>query len=350
MSTRRAVTADLGEWTSFVWRSGPGTSLVRRFGRWFGGMVRTGIGGAVLIVSGTAGAAASGPASLAFQPHSDGGFAFDTGVLKGRLRAEGRSLGLQQVVHVSTRQRVDRGNGLFGHYRVFSRGVRYGAGAWDWPSAAGLGTNGAVVVTWPATDDRPFVMDATYRWLDPATLEVETVVRARVALKGFECLLANYFAASFTNAAVWVGSTEGEKPRPKFLPALPAGGDWQIFPRDDQALGWIRDGRWALEPHPVNWSVPSNYAQPVLRRRAPKSGLSGIVMAPRQECFAVATPHEQEGHYSAYLSLLGRDLEAGETARARARLSIEVARSDGAVAALYERAALDWAAEPSPSP
>lgn len=345
MSTRRAARANPAGIAPVPWRSGPRTRWLASFVHGLGGLLRVGIGSAILVTTGSAAAPSpAGPARLAFQPQADGGFGFDTGVLKGRLRAEGKSLGLQQVVHVSTRQRVDRGNGLAGHYRVFSRGVRYGAGAWDWPSTAELRTNGAVVVTWPAADNRPFAMEATYRWLDPATLEVETVVRARAALKGFECFLANYFAESFTNAAVWVGSLEGEKPRPKFLPAAPAAGDWQIFPRDDQALAWIRDGRWALEPHPVDWTVPATYAQPVLRRRAPKSGLSGIVMAPREECFAVATPHETEGHYSAYLSLLGRDLEVGESARARARLIIGVARSDAAVAALHEQAVGEWAA------
>jgi hypothetical protein len=45
-------------------------------------------------------------------------------------------------------------------------------------------------------------------------------------------------------------------------------------------------------------------------------------MSPPQDCFAVLTPFEAEPHRSMYLSLFGRDLKAGETARARARLVI----------------------------
>jgi len=41
-----------------------------------------------------------------------------------------------------------------------------------------------------------------------------------------------------------------------------------------------------------------------------------------QDCFAVLTPYEAEPHRSMYVSLFGKDLKAGETARARARLVI----------------------------
>jgi hypothetical protein len=45
-------------------------------------------------------------------------------------------------------------------------------------------------------------------------------------------------------------------------------------------------------------------------------------MSPPQDCFAILTPFEAEPHRSMYLSLFGKDLKAGETARARARLVI----------------------------
>jgi len=39
-------------------------------------------------------------------------------------------------------------------------------------------------------------------------------------------------------------------------------------------------------------------------------------------CFAVASPHELEGHYSTYFSLFGRDLRAGESATATVRMGL----------------------------
>jgi hypothetical protein len=59
-------------------------------------------------------------------------------------------------------------------------------------------------------------------------------------------------------------------------------------------------------------------------------------MAPPQDCFAISTPHQAEGHYSLYLSLFGRTLKAGETARARARLVIASSPSDNQILALYQ--------------
>ena len=45
-------------------------------------------------------------------------------------------------------------------------------------------------------------------------------------------------------------------------------------------------------------------------------------MARPEDCFALATPHEAEGHFSLYHSLFGRDLKAGERIEARSRLVI----------------------------
>ncbi|HOB98937.1 MAG TPA: hypothetical protein PKM43_09360 [Verrucomicrobiota bacterium] len=258
----------------------------------------------------------------AFKPAADGGFEFDTGVLRGRLRAGGKSLGLSSVVHVPTATRLDSSNGLFSHYRVFTRGKRHGGGAWDWPSTATLRPDGAVEVLFPATPERPIELKALYRWAGPATLDLETTVRAVSDLEAFESFLASYFSAPFTNSIVYARDSTSTPNRSGFFAADKPAGDWQIFPRDDAAAGVIRDGRWQLEPHPVAWVIRPPLARPLAVRRAPGAGLAAILMAAPTDCFAIATPHESDGHYSTYLSLFGRDLKAGETARARARLVI----------------------------
>lgn len=277
-------------------------------------------------------------ATPGFKPSPDGGFQFDTGVLRGRLRIGGKSLGLQEVTNVATRQRLDRSNGLLSHYRVFTTGHRYGGGAWDWPSTARLLDDAAVEVSWPAADDRPFSMTAVYRWRDASTVDLETTVKAVSDLRGFETFIASYFHERFTNTLVATGPATA----PTWVRTTKAEGDWQIFPRDAAAEALIRDGRWKLEPNPVDWTMRPAFARPLVRRRAPTSGLSGILMAPTEECFAVALPHETEGHYSAYLSLFGRDLAAGQTARARVRLVIAVAKTDAAVVVLSDEAAKNW--------
>jgi hypothetical protein len=58
-------------------------------------------------------------------------------------------------------------------------------------------------------------------------------------------------------------------------------------------------------------------------------------MAPAQDCFAIATPQQGDSHYSMYLSLFGRDVKKGETARARARLVVLTAPEEKEVRELY---------------
>ena len=71
--------------------------------------------------------------------------------------------------------------------------------------------------------------------------------------------------------------------------------------------------------------------------RDAKSGLTAVLMAPAEDCFAVSTPYGEESHRSVYLSLFGRDLKAGEMASARARLLIGKAISDHQAIELYDR-------------
>ena len=255
-------------------------------------------------------ATAATPRNLRFEPAAGGGFEFNTGVLSGKLRDGGKSVGLLPVVHIPTGATITRSMGLAGHYRVFTTNHRYGGGAWYWPSDAKLLEDGSVEVHWPAAEDRPFEMWAVYRWAAPATLDVETRVRATAELPGFESFLAFYFA-EFANSLVYVRGDPGNGGKPVFMPAEESHGVWQMFPRDRDVLALIRDGRWKLEPNPVDWVIMPILAQPIGLRRDSKSGTTAVVMAPPEDCFAVATPHQTEGHYSLYLSLFGRTIKAG---------------------------------------
>ena len=173
--------------------------------------------------------------SLAFAASGTNEFAFDTGVLKGKLRAGGKSRGLSSVVHLPTGATLDSSMGLFGHYRVFSANKRYGTAAWDWPSEATLRRDGSVEVRWPSTEDRLFELRAVYRWVAPDTLDLETSVLAKTNLANFESFLASYFAEGFTNACVYARSN-GQS---WLMSAEKSDGIWQAFPRDDQAVSII---------------------------------------------------------------------------------------------------------------
>lgn len=273
---------------------------------------------------------------LTFIADGKGGYAFDTGMLRGTLCPNGKPQGLTSVTHIPSGARLDRGMGILGYYRVFTTNKRYGTAAWEWPGTAKLLAGGAVQVTWPAAADRPFEMSAVYRWKDPQTLDVETAVTARSDVGKFESFLASYFDAAFPSPLVYVSESPEAGGKPGFLPAKKSYGDWQIFPRDAQVVPIIRDGRWQIEPNPVNWTIMPRLNAPVGLRRA-ANGLTVTVMAPSEDCFAVATPCEGETHYSLYLSRFGRDIKASETVKARTRFAVASAASDEQVIALYQQ-------------
>jgi len=263
-------------------------------------------------------------------------FKFDTGLLRGNLRAGGKSLGLSSVFYGKESQRLDRSMGLLSHYRVFTVGRRYGAGAWDWPSEAKLLPDGSVETRWEPEAARPFDMRCVYRLIDVSTVEVETIVTAREDLRGFESFLASYFSENFSNALAYVRGKEFGHGG-QWMAAEKSFGDWLMFPRDPGVLRLIRDGRWDLEPHPVKWTIMPELAAPVAMRKQPATGLTAVMMAGAKDCFAVAMPYQTEGHYSVYLSLFGCDMKAGESRAARARLIIKPSLSDAELMQMLNR-------------
>lgn len=264
--------------------------------------------------------AESAPLRLKFESDGLGGFYFDTGHLRGRVHAGGASLGLTEAYHVPTGMRLDRSKGLLSPYRVFANGRRFGHGAWDWPSTAALLPDGRVEVHWAAAPERPFHLRARYQLARPGIITLELMTEAQAELRGFEVFLASYFEADFTNSFVYAKG----RARDGYLNATLERGEWQMYPRDAAARALIEDGRWTLEPNPVKWSFPAELAGPPLRayRRAPGHGILATFTTDAASCFAVATPHQTEEHYSTYLSLFGRTLAPGETARARVSLAI----------------------------
>ncbi len=275
------------------------------------------------------------PAGHKFIAGVDGEYTFDTGVLRGKLRQGGKSQGLSSVVHVASGTRLDGGVGIFGPYRIFTTNKRYGTAAWNLPSESKLLDDGAVEVTWPAGKDRPFELVAVYHFSGDSTLDVETIVRARDDLSNFEVFMASYFARSFPTPCVYAAPNPAAKGSSPFVRAVKSSGDWQMFPGNEKVAGVIRDGRWLKEPNPVNWAIMPCMRAPIGLRRGTTVDLTAILISPANDCFAIATPYEAEGHYSMYLCLFGRDIKAGRTARARSRFVVADAPSDAEVVDLY---------------
>jgi len=277
------------------------------------------------------------PDMLTFTENEDGGYQFDTGILRGRLRQAGKGLGLSSAIHVPTGTTLNGAYGILSYYRVFTTNKRYGTAAWGWPGTSKLLPDGAVQVTWPEGDDRPFEMTAIYRFRNSSTLDVETIVKAGKNLGKFEVFLASYFHKAFPLTKVFVTPDPKIVGKRTFMTAKKSFGNWQMFPRDYDVVPIIRDGRWKKEPNPVDWKIMPPMAKPIALRRGSGTAPMAILMAPPDDCFAISTPYEGEGHYSTYFSLFGRDIEAGQTARARLRLVVTNITSNREILDMYRK-------------
>jgi hypothetical protein len=271
---------------------------------------------------------------LAFRPDGQQ-YEFNTGLFSGVLRSQGQSLGLVPLVDGATGTSIARGKGLFSHYRLLDAGHRYGPGGWDWPSVSQVSEDGSVTVSWTADQGHPFDMQAVYRWAGRGTLDLTTCVTAKQDLRHLEVFLASYFDG-FPRSFVYVAPCAETGGQAGFLEARQEVAVWQMFPRDERAGRLITDGRWQRPPHPVQWKIMPRLAAPLAVRRDAERNLAALVMAPPDDCFAVATPYGAEGHRSLYLSLLGRDVAAGSHAIVQARLVIGRDISDERAIELYK--------------
>ena len=252
-------------------------------------------------------------AKLAFASGEKGQYTFDTGVLRGQLLQADKTIGVSSVVHVPSGLRLNGAFGIASYYRVFTTNHRYGTAAWDWPSKSNLLPDGAAQIVWPEEDDRPFQMIAIYRWKNSSTLDIETIVKPSKDLSNFEVFLASYFQEVFPSPCVYVSADPDADGKPGFLTARKPFGDWQMFPRSQEVLPVVHDGRWQKEPNPVKWVIMPSLAAPVCLRRGAATDLVVVLMAPPGDCFAIATPYEGESHYSLYLSLFAIQSPAAST-------------------------------------
>lgn len=261
-------------------------------------------------------------------------FAFDTGVIRGTLRAGGRSIGAFPLYYRGADRNLVQSYGVCSHYRLLDAHRRFGVAAWEWASTAELLADGSVKAVWSRDEAHPFDMEVTYRLTQPDAIDVVTTVKAARPLSKFEVFLASYFEG-FTESFVCVRQQTNQADEVTFLKAEKTAGVWQMFPRDSQAVTVIQDGRWLHPPHPVRWAIMPEFACPVGIRRDPQANLVAIVMSRPEECFAVATPHSGEPHNSLYLSLFGRDVGQDETVTAHARLILAAALSDQEIMKRY---------------
>jgi hypothetical protein len=282
--------------------------------------------------------------NLAFRPGEKGYYTFDTGLLRGQMRLDGRSQGICSLVHVPSGQELAKVPGLLSYYRILVTDGRYGHAARDWLNRPEILADGRLQVVFPPAEEHPLTLTGVFQWKTPNTLDLETSLTPNRDMPQLELFLSSYFAKTF-DALVFVKANMYHKDGPTLLRADDnplVDGTYLMFPRDREAVGRIFDGRWNYPPNPVQWSVTRWLAGPMALRRDAATGLTAVLMSPPEDCFAVATPYNKTppdgvaGHSSLYLSLLGRDVKAGETVHAHCRMVIDSDLSDARAGELYQ--------------
>ncbi len=263
---------------------------------------------------GTVWAARRPPAEFQADGHA---FSFDTGELRGRLHNGGRPTGLAPLLDARTGRDLAQRHGVLSIYRLLEPHRRHPDGWSRADTTRRLRPDGSVETIWPATETTPFELRAIWRWASANAVDISIHVEARAPLRAFEVFCASYFAG-FERAFACVRAPEG----PAWRPADPAEGVWQAFPRDEAAATWLRDGRWQIPPHPVEWAIQPAFALPAGLRLDSASGRAAFIIGRASDCFAVLMPQDEEPHRSLYLSLFGRDLAPGERASSAIRLLI----------------------------
>lgn len=286
-------------------------------------------------------------ASLSFQIVDHGVFSFDTGVLKGQLRADEHSQGIPTMVDLASGVELAYGGsnpGIFSYYRMFSAGTRYADTARTLPKAAKLLDDGSVRIDWPAGEENPFEMTAVYRWSAPNILDLETRVTPQIDMEDFEIFLSSYFNENF-RSFVYTHPARYAELGASFLPVDVNPliyGTYVAFPRDLEAAQIVYDGRWELGQHPVQFSITQYYEVPLCIKRNLEDGVAFVMMSPTDDCFAIETPYNMEppdnvaAHYSLYMSLFGIDIAAGMTQTARTRFVFERNLAEQHAVDLYE--------------
>jgi hypothetical protein len=273
-------------------------------------------------------------APFTFSPAAAGYFSFDTGALRGVLRADGASEGIVELIDGASGQSLTKEKypGILSLYRVFSAGRRF-PDARTAPHRAELAAGGRqVAVTWLASAEFPLEIRGVFSIPEARSVDLDLVCTPTTPLPSFELFISAYLRPAHRHF-LFVQNTLHQRPAPAPVLLEPVAtpfidGCYLAFPRDDDACRRIFDGRWGRPPNPVHFALGRFYAVPLLGSRDPANGLSCCIFARPQDCFALECTYAREpldsvaDHNALYLSLGGTDVAAGESARFALRATV----------------------------
>jgi len=256
-------------------------------------------------------------AKLAFKEDDQGNLVFNTGVVKGSLKKDGLGAGLKPITFIEPNVPIDNNHGLLVPYRFLTPQKRYGFGSWEWPRTGKVLPDGGAELRWATTTNRPFTFSSTLRWKAADTVDLTLVFTPDTDLEKFELFLGSYFR-NFTIGKAYV--KDAGNGQPGFVNTPKDKGEMQLFPKNQDVMAIINDGRWKFPPYPNNWAFRPALAAPLGIKQEPKSGVTVLIMAPPEDCFAVSASQQEAGLGAFYLSLFGKDVKKGQSLTGHARL------------------------------
>ncbi|MHC4996605.1 MAG: DUF6797 domain-containing protein, partial [Planctomycetota bacterium] len=218
--------------------------------------------------------------------------------------------------------------GLLNLYRVYSKTESFGALRDDVASVRRL-PDGAEL-TWEAVDQRPVKVKATWRVTGPAQIDFTLEAKPSRDIEKFEIILANYVSFGMTKGVYLFedGSPKASDIRPG--PDLGGEKDYPFFPMNAQARknqpesGKLHSSwKWPTYLTPQNAALPLVYAtddDTQIVMMGDMGSTSAVCVTPTPAMGPAADWTGVEKHSSQYFSLFCRDVNAGETLTAHARL------------------------------
>lgn len=253
---------------------------------------------------------------------------FESDLIQARVESDGIAL-RSHYIEKATGVRIGE---LLLPYRLLSRDGWHGE-AREMQHRFTPGQNG-YEVDWAATIAHPVNLHMAVQASGEGTFDV--TVRAEIlgSLPDYELFQSWYFDPGY-EAGSYVTPLPYETPSaPGVLQVCPRDGDlyremYVSFPRDERAAELLCDGRWQRGRHFTRFLPCRYYALPLGFYANRSNGLGIVMMGRREDTFAVNMAYHSDDpqnsvgcHNSFYLSLLGRDVKAGETVTTRFRMVI----------------------------
>lgn len=248
-----------------------------------------------------------------------------------------------------------RHQGMLNLYRVYSATESFGA-LRDEDADIQEAADGATL-TWPANDRRPAAISATWKITGPAQIDLKIVVNPEKDIENFEILLANYVALNLSK-----GIYVGKDGAPVFGETAVSGNDYGFYPLNAEARKSLANSGRVHSDWKWPSFIPKDYAALPLAVAGDDATEILLMSDPQSTSAVCVTPNRKDGtppetwtsieqHSAMYLSFFCRDVRAGESLEAHARLVFLKKPSDPSEAhqRIYARFLEDISDRPSES-